>query len=80
MRSRVKGANKGGFSMSNILLKNPRPMFKPREIRATDMTHWYVEAEWADGTIDEIGQFTSIAEAWGWIAQQSKAWTEDRCN
>ena len=69
-----------GVSVSNILLKNPRPMFKPREIRATDMTHWYVEAEWADGTIDEIGQFTSIGEAWGWIAQQSRAWTEGRCN
>jgi hypothetical protein len=66
--------------VASILLKNPKPMFKPREIKAPDMSHWYVEAEWADGTIDEIGQFTSIAEAWGWIAQQSGAWTEDRCN
>ena len=66
--------------MATVLLKNPRPIFKPREMREPDMTHWYVEAEWADGTIDEIGQFKSISEAWGWIAQQSRAWTEDRSN
>jgi hypothetical protein len=67
--------------MSIVLSTNPRPMFKPREIKAPDVvTHWFVEAEWADGTIDEIGQFGSISEAWGWIAQQSRAWTEDRCN
>jgi hypothetical protein len=66
--------------MSTVLPKNPRPMFKPREIKAPDMSHWYVEAEWADGTIDEIGQFKSISEAWGWIAHESRVWTEDRCN
>jgi hypothetical protein len=55
-------------------------MFKPREIKAPDMSYWHVEAEWVDGTIDEIGQFKSITEAWDWIAQQSKSWAEDRCN
>jgi hypothetical protein len=66
--------------MSTVPPKTLGPMFKLREIKAPDMSHWYVEAEWADGTIDEIGQFTSVSEAWGWIAQQSKGWTEDRCN
>jgi hypothetical protein len=66
--------------MFTVLPRNPRPMFKPREIRTPDMTHWNVEAEWADGTIDEIGQFKSISEVWVWIAQQSRAWAEERCN
>jgi hypothetical protein len=66
--------------MSTVQPTNPRPMFKPREIKAPDMSYWHVEAEWVDGTIDEIGQFKSITEAWDWIAQQSKSWAEDRCN
>jgi hypothetical protein len=70
----------GGISMYTVLPKTLGPMFKPREIKAPDMSHWYVEAEWADGTIDEIGQFASVSEAWGWIAHQSKGWIEDRCN
>ena len=56
----------------------PRPIFKPREIRSTDASYWYVEAEWDDGTIEEVGQFKSIAEAWDWIARQSPAWLEER--
>jgi hypothetical protein len=43
-----------------------------------DHSHWYVEAEWDDGTIEEIGQFKSIAEAWDWIARESPAWLEQR--
>jgi hypothetical protein len=42
------------------------------------MPYWYVEAEWADGTVDEIGQFKSISEAWNWIARQSRAWLDER--
>ena len=44
----------------------------------TDQSHWYVEAEWDDGTIEEIGHFKSIAEAWDWIARESRAWLEGR--
>jgi hypothetical protein len=57
-----------------------RPIFKPRESRTRDMTRWYVEAEWADGTIDEIGQFKSILEAWDWMAYQSRMWLKERGN
>jgi hypothetical protein len=64
--------------MSTSLAKFPRPIFKPREIRMADEAHWYVEAEWEDGTIDEVGRFTSISEAWDWIARQSTAWLEER--
>ncbi len=35
--------------MSTVLPKALGPMFKPREIKAPDMSYWYVEAEWADG-------------------------------
>jgi hypothetical protein len=57
-----------------------RPLFKPRELRTNDLTHWYVEAEWADGTVEEIGEFGSIIEAWNWLAYQSQAWVEQRGN
>jgi hypothetical protein len=43
-----------------------------------DESHWYVEAEWDDGTIEEIGQFKSISEAWDWIARESPGWLEER--
>jgi hypothetical protein len=58
--------------MATILTN--RPIFKPRELRMNNETGWYVEAEWADGTIDEIGQFKSISEAWDWLGRQSQAW------
>jgi hypothetical protein len=58
--------------------KLPRPIFKPREIKLGDTSHWYVEVEWDDGTIEEIGQFASIADAWDWIARHSRTWLEER--
>ena len=64
--------------MSTSIPKFPRPIFKPRAIKTADETHWYVEAEWEDGTIEEIGRFNLIAEAWDWIARQSPAWLEER--
>jgi hypothetical protein len=69
-----------GFGMATSFPNNPRPIFKPRELRTPETTQWYVEAEWADGTIDEIGQFKSISEAWDWIARQSRGWLEERGN
>ncbi len=56
----------------------PRPIFKARENKADDATVWYVEAEWADGTIEEIGSFTSASEAWDWIARNSREWFSQR--
>lgn len=64
--------------VSTSIPKFPRPIFKPREIRLADASHWYVEAEWDDGTLEEIGEFKSIAEAWDWIARESRAWLAER--
>jgi hypothetical protein len=61
-------------SVNTAYTDSPRPIFKPRENQMSDGTVWYVEAEWADGTIDEIGQFTSASEAWDWIAHYSRDW------
>ena len=55
-----------------------RPIFKPREVKGADNVFWYVEAEWADGTIEEIGQFSSVLEAWDWIARHSREWFSER--
>jgi hypothetical protein len=57
---------------------NPRPVFKPRGIDTGEKQLWYVEAEWADGRLEEIGQFASITEAWNWIATQSRDWFNAR--
>ena len=64
--------------MSTSLPKSPRPIFKPRETRTAAESSWYVEAEWEDGTIEEIGRFKSIVEAWDWIARESRTWVEAR--
>jgi hypothetical protein len=64
--------------VSTSLPKSPRPIFKPRELKTPHASHWYVEAEWDDGTLEEIGQFNSISEAWDWIARESRAWLEQR--
>jgi hypothetical protein len=66
--------------MSTTIPQCPRPIFKPREIKIVGKNQWYVEAEWAGGTIEEIGQFGSISEAWDWIARQSRGWLEKRGN
>lgn len=57
---------------------NPRPILRPREITQGGVTFWYVEAEWPDGGLDEIGHFSSIGDAWKWIATESRAWSDLR--
>lgn len=64
--------------MSTSVPQSPRPIFKPREIKVAAESYWYVEAEWADGTLEEIGRFKSITEAWDWIARESRSWLESR--
>lgn len=48
-------------------------------MRDVETVFWNVEAEWADGTVEEIGRFSSISEAWEWIARSSREWFDDRC-
>ncbi len=67
-----------GLNVPILLPPSRRPIFKPREVADSDGRHWYVEAEWPDGTVDEIGRFGSITECWDWIARQSRAWAAGR--
>ena len=64
--------------MSPTVGPNPRPIFRPREVRSEGAIFWYVEAEWPDGTLDEIGQFGSIGDTWKWIAIEARAWFDAR--
>jgi hypothetical protein len=64
----------GIVSVSAAYTDSPRPIFKARELQTADGSVWYAEAEWADGTIEEIGAFASGSEAWDWIARHSREW------
>jgi hypothetical protein len=57
--------------MSSGLFGNSRPLFKAREMKARGAPFWYIEIEWPDGPLEEIGQFSSMSAAWDWIARQS---------
>jgi hypothetical protein len=39
---------------------------------------WTVEAEWPDGTIEQIDSFTHHFEAADWISNQSEKWLQMR--
>jgi hypothetical protein len=59
--------------------KYPKPIFKPRELKKLFEDQWYVEAEWPDGTIEEIaGPFVSDSNARDWITQKSRAWLDTK--
>ena len=51
---------------------------KPIFCVLTDGEHWLVEAEWPDGTIEEVDSFKAHFEAMHWVNTQSKAWLESR--
>ena len=57
--------------------KYPKPIFKPRELKKLFENQWYVEAEWPDGTIEQVsGPFASDSEASDWITHKSRAWLD----
>ena len=39
---------------------------------------WAVQAEWPDGTIEQVLTFKSHSAARSWIANQAQAWLRDR--
>jgi hypothetical protein len=43
-----------------------------------DGQQWTVDAEWQDGTIEQIDVFKSYLEAIGWISNQSATWFRER--
>jgi hypothetical protein len=43
-----------------------------------DGNYWSVEAEWTDGTIEQIQTFKFHSQAMDWLTTRSKAWLECR--
>jgi len=43
-----------------------------------DGEHWQVEAEWPDGTIEQVEKFKAGFEALNWVKTQSAAWVAHR--
>ena len=43
-----------------------------------DGEEWAVEAEWPDGTIEQIDTFKAHFEALNWVNNRSKAWLQER--
>jgi hypothetical protein len=39
---------------------------------------WTVEAEWPDGTIEEIDTFKNHSDAVDWVSTRSERWLEER--
>ena len=43
-----------------------------------DGDHWTVEAEWPDGTIEQVETFKAYFDALHWMNTQSDAWLRER--
>ena len=43
-----------------------------------DGEEWAVEAEWPDGTIEQIDTFKAHFEALNWVNYRSEAWLQER--
>jgi hypothetical protein len=43
-----------------------------------DAENWSVEAEWPDGTIEQVDTFKAHFEAVNWIRTQSRSWLQGR--
>jgi len=39
---------------------------------------WQVEAEWPDGTIEQVHKFKACLEALKWVKTKSAAWVAER--
>jgi hypothetical protein len=44
----------------------------------SDGDRWFVEAEWPDGTIEQIDTFGRHIEAVNWVSTQSESWVRER--
>ncbi len=53
----------------------PNPIFC---VVLGDREGWLVEAEWPDGTIEQIDAFKAYLDAINWISTQSKVWLQKR--
>jgi arylsulfatase A-like enzyme len=46
----------------------------------SDGERWHVEAEWPDGTIEQIDAFKAHLEGVNWVRTQSEVWLREREN
>jgi hypothetical protein len=44
----------------------------------SDGERWAVEAEWPDGTIEQIDTFQGHSDAVNWVSTQSQMWLRER--
>ncbi len=44
----------------------------------SDGQRWSVEAEWPDGTIEQVNTFKGYFEAASWLQTQSEPWLRER--
>jgi hypothetical protein len=44
----------------------------------SDGNHWSLEAEWPDGTIEQVNTFKDHAKAVDWLTTRSEAWLVSR--
>jgi hypothetical protein len=44
----------------------------------SDGQRWSVEAEWPDGTIEQVNTFKGYFEAASWLTTQSECWLRER--
>jgi hypothetical protein len=43
-----------------------------------DGEYWWVEAEWPDGTIEEVHKFKTGLDALNWVKTESATWAAER--
>ena len=74
-------------AVSNLCAASPYHFSAGDDVRAQaplfsvvlkDGEYWRVEAEWPDGTIEEVRQFKRGSEALNWVKAKSEAWVSQR--
>jgi hypothetical protein len=70
----LDSAGKGGINIG-MAKAVPKPIFC---VVLSEGTQWSLEAEWPDGTIEQVNTFKAHAEAVDWLTTRSAAWLECR--
>jgi hypothetical protein len=58
-----------------MLVVAQKPLF---HVVLSDSDQCFVEAEWPDGTIEQIDTFGLHIEAVNWLSTQSESWVRER--
>jgi hypothetical protein len=53
-----------------------KPDMRPRELK--DGSGWYVLVQWKDRPSEQVGRFSSEAEAQDWVEHSSASWFDKR--